>query len=289
MARWRDASTARRPVRFKSRRWVLFAGDAYRRYQQLNGSMLTGLIAYRMFMLVVPVAVASIAIAGYLNDVGQDPGFHAGTTLGLGTAVADLLRTAGQDSHEHWTTGALVAGCGMLLGGYGLLSGLHRSFTQIWELPPARPRRWLSAAGEVAAGFLVLIVVILAAHGLHSSGLAQLGVAVLVTFVAVFASLLGLSLMLPNRAAVWSDLIPGAVAGSVLFTVIHEITIYVLPRRVGELSGTYGTLGVAIAALLYLYMVGFLVLVSGFVNATWSATKRNPNHLQPPSDEGRPI
>ena len=50
--------------------------------------------------------------------------------------------------------------------------------------------------------------------------------------------------------------------------MLHLASVYVLARRVAKASDLYGSLGVAAALLVWLYLLGRLVVAAAMVNAT---------------------
>jgi uncharacterized membrane protein len=82
---------------------------------------------------------------------------------------------------------------------------------------------------------------------------------------------------LPHGDAPRWALLPGAAVLAFGVQVVHLITVYYLSRQVEGRSDTYGALGVAMAVLLWSYLVARLVLVSAVLNATaWRRARGLP-------------
>jgi uncharacterized BrkB/YihY/UPF0761 family membrane protein len=87
--------------------------------------------------------------------------------------------------------------------------------------------------------------------------------------VAVYMALwFGLSLLLPHGDATWTALVPGAVLVGFGVLVLHVVTVFYITRRISSSSALYGTLGGAIAILVWAYFVGRLLVSSAVLNAS---------------------
>jgi uncharacterized BrkB/YihY/UPF0761 family membrane protein len=86
---------------------------------------------------------------------------------------------------------------------------------------------------------------------------------------ALYAALwLLISSKLPHRDATWRELLPGAVLFGLGIEVLHVVTAYVIAPQAVSKQGTYGSLGIAAALLLGLYLISRLVVATAVVNAT---------------------
>jgi uncharacterized BrkB/YihY/UPF0761 family membrane protein len=74
---------------------------------------------------------------------------------------------------------------------------------------------------------------------------------------------------LPNRAAHWRDLLPGALVASAGLVGINVFMVMWLPHKLASLSATYGALGVAVATLSFLALIGYLLVASILTNVIW--------------------
>jgi uncharacterized BrkB/YihY/UPF0761 family membrane protein len=94
-----------------------------------------------------------------------------------------------------------------------------------------------------------------------------LGITIAVVFVFVALSSVGLR-GLPRPPVPWTALVPGATLLAVGFQLMHLVAVLYLPQRIGSSSETYGSLGVAVAMLLWIYLFGRLVVLASVLNAT---------------------
>ena len=87
-----------------------------------------------------------------------------------------------------------------------------------------------------------------------------------------------ISSRLPHRDATWRDLVPGAILFGLGIEVLHVVTAYFIAPQAISKQGTYGSLGIAAALLLGLYLISRLVVATAVINATL-ADRRNRTRL----------
>jgi membrane protein len=134
----------------------------------------------------------------------------------------------------------------------------------MWEYHPAPARQRL----RFIAGLLITLAYLLLTRWIRS----DLAVGIVLQVVSIAAHLVLAVLLLaflPNRASQWRDLVPGALVTTVGLIGINVFTVVWLPHKLASLSETYGALGVAVATLSYLAMVGYLLVASILTNVMW--------------------
>ena len=83
-------------------------------------------------------------------------------------------------------------------------------------------------------------------------------------------ALLGLSWVLPRRTDNLLDLDPGRGRWAASACgVLHIATLVYFPSKIERASALYGTLGVALVALVYLFVVGQILVASAIANTVW--------------------
>jgi uncharacterized BrkB/YihY/UPF0761 family membrane protein len=228
-----------------------------------TGSLVAGHLAYRMFLLLLPMGAVVVALAGIDGAAVGDASAH----LGLGRSITSAIAAAGEDTERSGLPLLLTGVVAFLLASWGLLGALQYTAALAWRIPtrrfPGKGRNLLRLVGSVAVfvGVLYLSIVVRSAGLL--AGLAAAAANTLASFVAFFA----LSWILPRRCREWFWLLPGAAVGAAGVLALQLVGSYWLPGKVSAASGTYGALGVALAVLTYLFLVGLLVWVVVLVDA----------------------
>ena len=134
----------------------------------------------------------------------------------------------------------------------------------MWEYRPTPASQRLRFIG----GLLLTLAFLLVSRWIRGS----LGLGLAINVVSVLVHLV-LSLVLlaylPNRASRWMDLLPGAIVASIGLIGMNVFTVVWLPHKLASLSETYGGLGVAVATLSYLTLLGYLLVASILANVMW--------------------
>jgi membrane protein len=153
--------------------------------------------------------------------------------------------------------------------GVGTVKVLRAIHALAWRQQVPKLRRgWLAATASF--GFSVVLVGLVAASQTLRERSEGAGIGFVVAEVAIFVALWwGASRALPHDpGAGWLALLPGAVLVGLGAWGLHVVSVYYLARRVASASELYGSLGVAAAILVWLYLIGRLVVAAAMLNAT---------------------
>lgn len=243
--------------------------DLYRRYRRTNASLIVGSIAYRVFLLMVPATLVITALAGYSSASGEDPGVQFGTEMRLSEVLRAAVSRAGADSGNGWQVALIIGLSGVVVAGYGLYSTLFYGYAQLWELSAAENRKRLASSARFIGGLVAFVafLAVMAWVRNHGAIIGVLGVAV--SIVANLALFLLLSVALPHRGQEWVNLVPGAISGGIATVGLQIVAATWLPNQIAHRSQTYGVLGIALALLAYLALLGSALVLVPLVNATW--------------------
>ncbi len=234
---------------------------------EAGGGIIAGALAYRLFIWLLPLALVSVGGLGFVADaVSEDPQ-DAARNLGVSGLVSNSVADAAQGPGRWY---ALLIGIPVLVWvTRSLLRALIVTHRLLWrDVRAAAPKPTIVATLRLLALLLGLSVVGALAGVVRAW---SPGPGVLVTLVMIVPTAgiwLLITLQLPHRAARWTALVPGALAGAFGLELIHIFTAYVLAPYATAKEGTYGTLGAAAALLLGLFVVSRLVVASAVLNAT---------------------
>ncbi len=238
-------------------------------YQRLNLALLAGSLAFRLFMWLLPFA---LLIAGLLGLVINETNWNIGKavqTAGVSGAASQQVAEALRSGRQSWWI-AVLAAVGLLLWtGRSLARALTMMHAHVWQMPVPRQSQWrrIVNGAMLFAALLVVLVASALTSRIHVLGwlLASVGMTVLVAAVWLFVSR-----QMPNRAVVWTDLLPGALAVGIGVTTLNVVSTVYLPSKIQRASEMYGTLGIAGAILLWLFIVGQLLVCATLLNAVWT-------------------
>ena len=280
---WLTTEQARLQEDLQARRQRSEMVDAGFLVQELDanvgGGILAGALAFRIFLFMVPFVYVVFTVLGAISRaLGDDPGQLArnvGITGILANAVVKV------DDQSAWTQAALVLGAlvTIFITSGALLKALFVVHWLIW-----RVRRVMPAG---LAPRLVLIGLTLAASALGvainylrtSSGIAGAVLAVLIITALSFALWWWVSWKLPHAPVPARALIPGALLMAAGADVLQLLTTYWIGYLVARKTSTYGALGIALAVLLWVYILGRIMVGSAGLNAALWYRRENHDDL----------
>ena len=242
---------------------------------RVGGGILAGALAFRIFLFMVPFVYVVFTVLGRASAaISQDPAQLA-RDIGITGVLASAVVKA-QDQSA-WTTAVLIAGAAvaMFLTAGSLLKALYVVHWLIWRIPRVMP------TGLVPR--LALIGFTLAASALgvavndlrNSSGIAGAVIAIVVITALSFALWWWVSWKLPHMPVPARALVPGALLMAVGADVLHLLTTYWVGHLVARKTNTYGPVGIALAVLLWVYILGRIIVASAGLNAALWYRRQN--------------
>jgi membrane protein len=234
---------------------------------RVGGGILAGALAFRIFLFMVPIVYVVFTVLGAASRaLGQDPAQLASNAGITGILASTVVKV---DQQSAWTQVPLLLGAivAMFITAGGLLKALYVVHWLIWRVPRVRP---------VGLGpKLVLIGVTLLASALgiavndvrNAAGVAGAVIAVFLVTGLSFAGWWWVSWKLPHAPCPARALIPGALLMAVGADVLQILTTYWIGYLVARKTSTYGAVGIALAVLLWVYILGRIMVGSAGLNA----------------------
>ncbi len=264
-----------------------FVVGVVKKYGDDRGSQLAALITYYGFLAMFPLLLVFVTVLGYVAH--DDPGLRHDL---LNTALADFPVVGQELRRNVGALGgngvALVVGLlALVWGSLGVAQVAQHAMAQVWNVPGAR-----------RPGFgprLVRSLLVLAVLGLAIVGTAALttiatlvpggsAVPVLSTALVVVLNVglywLAFRVLTPAEIP-WRDLLPGAVLGGVAWTALQALGGWLVARQLRHTSELYGTFGVVLGLLFFLYLAAQITVYAAEVNVV-RARHLVPRALAPP-------
>jgi uncharacterized BrkB/YihY/UPF0761 family membrane protein len=243
---------------------------------RVGGGILAGALAFRIFLFMVPFVYVVFTVLGAASHAtSQDPAQLARDVGITGVLASAVVKTQEQGA---WAQTALLAGAALalFLTAGSLLKALYVVHWLIWRVPRVMPTGLVSR--------LILIGCALAASGLgvavndvrNSSGITGAVIAILMVSALSFALWWWVSWILPHAPVPASALVPGALLMAIGADVLHLLTTYWIGYLVARKTSTYGPVGVALAVLLWVYILGRIIVASAGLNAALWYRRQNP-------------
>ncbi len=237
---------------------------------------MAGYLAYRLFLLMLPLAVIVVALAGFDQSASESTSEH----LRLGEALTSVIAQAGADAQR---SRAPLLATGLLaftIAAWGLLGALQYTAATAWQIPTRRFPGKGRVFVRLAASLLVFGVVLYVSLVVRRAGLWAGMAGSLANTIGAFVGFLGLGWILPRRCKEWFWLLPGAAVSAVGYLLIQAVAAFYLPGKLSNASATYGALGITLTLLTYLFLIGALLWFVQVVNAVvWEQHRHDPPGL----------
>jgi len=256
------------------------AFQTYDRDKKAVGNVLAGAVAFRLFIYLLPVALALLTLLGIIAGFSPSEPQQLVKQAGLGKTIVDSVAMATSASKKSLWALVPLSLYALYSGGSGVIKVLRAIHAVAWGQPLTKPKRGVSAAFAVfgVALGLVALVVLLQWIDKHVGGLG-VSATLLMTVVYVGAWLFA-SHVLPHGDAPWQALLPGAILVGVGVEALHLASAFYLGNKIASASETYGSLGAAAAVIAWLYLIGRLFVAAAMLNATmWERRQGKPPSL----------
>ena len=240
--------------------------DVVERDSTIGGGMLGGALAYRLFVLLLPLSLFLVAGIGIYADITNLSTSEVVSRAGLPGLIAGDIAAASSNS-ARWTI--FVVTLPVLVYATGML---YRAVAIVHAIAWHGSGRAARVSPKTFGIFCGVVLVQLAGAvflGWIREADQGGGVAALLLYGLLLAGAwLVLSVRLPRRDVHWTALVPGAALLGLGMLLINAFNVYVTTRMVAGRIDTYGALGVAAALLFSLYLVGRVIVGSAVLNAT---------------------
>jgi uncharacterized BrkB/YihY/UPF0761 family membrane protein len=234
---------------------------------RVGGGILAGALAFRLFLFMVPVVyVAFTVLAAASRAMGQDPGQLAGKAGITGILASTVVKVGDQSA---WTQIPLVLGAvvAMFITAGSLLKALYVVHWLIWRVPRVMPAGLVPRLAVIGFTLFASALGVAVNDVRNASGVAGAVITFLLITALSFAGWWWVSWKLPHAPTSARALIPGALLMAVGADVLQLLTTYWIGHLVARKTSTYGAVGIALAVLLWVYILGRIMVGSAGLNA----------------------
>jgi YihY family inner membrane protein len=264
-----------------------FVVGVVKKYGDDRGGQLAALVTYYGFLSLFPLLLVLVTVLGFL--LHDNPSLRHDL---LDSALADFPIIGPQLRRNVSALGGnglgLVIGLlGLIWGSLGVAQAAQHATAQVWNVAMARRPSFFPRL----ARSLLILAVLAVAIGV-TTGLAA--VATLVPSSIVVTVVSTLLLVALNAALYWlafrvltpkevatRDLWPGAIVGGVAWTALQALGGWLVARQLRHTSELYGTFGVVLGLLFFLYLAAQIMVYAAEVNVV-KARGLHPRSLAPP-------
>jgi hypothetical protein len=225
--------------------------------REIAGGVLGGGLAYRLFFWLLALTLFFCGGLG-LADNAHTNLDTALTDSGLSASVVDVVNSAAAQSNAGRWWLIVIGAWSYLWFSWGLLRALRLVHAAAWRTPVPAMRNAPRSLGVVLlAPFAILLLTAAAGFARSQSSRAPGVLATLVVGAGFGLVWLFISRRLPaKRDLPIAAFLPGAIVFGIGLEALHVFTVYFLAAKLASSSTLYGTLGLAVTSLFYLFLIG---------------------------------
>ncbi len=273
LERWRAEATSRAERAYDAAAdrapWVEIPVETGRRWLSANGGVLSGHLAYRVFVFLVPVVMLLAAGLGWAGD-SADLANQAEQRFGLGKALSDSISGTSkqvQGSRAQLSLGALSA---VLIASWGLLGAFRHIFAVVWGVETKSDRSVIDLLARFLGAVMLFVLGSTVRQAITTSGPIASVAGLVITILANTLLFLGLSWLLPRRPTTLVDLLPGSMLTAVILTMLNVGGSWYFTSKLERAAELYGVIGIVVVVLSYLFFAGQAVVLGAVTNTVWA-------------------
>jgi YihY family inner membrane protein len=253
--------------------WLGFLLAVVKKFGDDEAGKQAALIAYYGFFSLFPLMLVMVTVLGFL--LGHNSSLQrdvVNSVFSRFPIIGDQIRN--NVSSLRGSGVALAIGIvGSLWGGLGVVQAAQGAMDTVWHVPrKARPNFIKSRLRALVLLFTlgVGVIAMTLLTGLATAGtghsVATKVIALAISTVMNFAVFLAAFRLLTVADVSWRQLVPGAVVAAVAGVVLQAVGGYIVGHTFAGASQTYGTLGVVIALLSWIYLQAQVTLFAAEIN-----------------------
>jgi YihY family inner membrane protein len=268
-----------------------FVFGVVKKYGDDNGGVLVSNLAYSAFVSLFPLLLVLVTVLGLVAS--YDASVRADVLNAVYKQVpliGNQLRGNVQGLKRSSKIGLIVGIVGLIWGSAGLAQSGLFTMEQVWNLPGPKRPGYVQRLGRAG-----LFLCLLGGGVIVTTGLASLpsylrdGLAVKVPLVVVTAAFsagmyLGAFRALTPKVVPTRDLLPGAITGGILWTVLQDLGTYLVHHFLHS-DSVYGVFGTVLGLLAWVYLATEITVYSAEINVVLKRRLWPRSIVQPPLTE----
>jgi membrane protein len=241
-----------------------------------NALNYAGAMAYFSVLSIFQLLVLGVVIASYFIGEGEARDLVVETVAETSPLDAEFIGEIIDAIIASRGSMSLISIAFLLWGALGLFSALSTGISVVFENTPRRPflqdkligLLLMSLAGALAIGSVLIGVVTGILQRMANELLVDLPIGdtavwligLVAPIILIFFAFWVIYKVVPNRPVTWGEVIPGAVAATVLWTVLRfGFTWYA--TSVANYESAFGPISTGITLIIFLYFASVIVLV----------------------------
>jgi YihY family inner membrane protein len=269
-----------------------FVFGVVKKYGDDNGGVLVSNLAYSSFVAIFPLLLVLVTILGLVfasvdQSVRTDVLHAVAKQVPL---IGSQLTGSVTGLKRSSTIGLIVGLVGLVWGSTGLAQAGLFTMEQVWNLPGRKRPGYVPRLGRA-----VLFLGLLGAGVIVTTGLTSLDnyvfkgfgldfLAVVVAAAFNVGMYIGAFRVLTPKGVPTHDLIWGAIAGGILYTVLQEVGVFLLHHYLHS-DSAYGVFATVLGLLAYIYLAVEITVYSAEINVVLARRLWPRAMVQPPLTE----
>jgi YihY family inner membrane protein len=268
-----------------------FVFGVVKKYGDDNGGVLVSNLAYSAFVSLFPLLLVLVTILGLIASV--NPAFKTDVLNAVAGQVPLIGNQLTGNVHQlkrSSVIGLVIGIVGLIWGSAGLAQSGLFTMEQVWNLPgPDRPG-YVQRLGRAALFLCLLGGGVIVTTGLSSltdyrhSGLAFEIPLELVTAAFNAGMYVGAFRVLTPKGVPIRNLLPGAITGGILWTVLQFLGTYLVHHYLHS-DSVYGVFGTVLGLLAWIYLAVEITVYSAEINVVLARRLWPRALIQPPLTE----
>ena len=257
--------------------------ELFVKYQADRGTQLAAMIAYYALLAFVPLTFLTISILAVFGRADESTYLVQELSRMFPQSSVSSIVRAVDAIRENFTAIGIVGLLLLLWSSLGLFGALESAFNIVYDRPNRPFFRSKGLAAVLMIGLLVLLFLGLIAAGFghaqlsrHAPGVAGNGIvawmlSLLASALASFVFLFVSYFLLTNVPHTFSDVLPGAVVGTIVLCVTFQVLPIYLDLARG--SPVLQAFGGPVILLVWLYVMANVIVFGAEIN-WWIARRR---------------
>ena len=268
-----------------------FVFGVIKKFGDDNGGVLAANLAYSAFISLFPLLLVLVTLLGLIAAI--DPSFKADVLNAVAGQVPLIGHQLTGNVHQlkrASVIGLVVGFCGLIWGATGLAQAGLFTMEQVWNLPgPARPG-YVPRLGRAALFLCLLGGGVIVTTGLASlttylhTGLPFKVLVVVVTAAFNVGMYLGAFRVLTPKGVPTGKLLPGAITGGILYTVLQSLGTWLVHHYLHS-NSVYGVFATVLGLIAWIYLAVEITVYSAEVNVVLTRRLWPRAIVQPPLTE----
>jgi uncharacterized BrkB/YihY/UPF0761 family membrane protein len=251
-------------------RWVGVPYAVMKKFGDDNANLLVVALAWYGFTAIFPLLLVVVTVFGFIG--AQSIGTGIIRTLHEFPIVGSSFNPASPDTLHSSTIGLVIGLIGLVYGAQGVTQTAQQAMATVWNIPQYQRTGFLPRLGRSLAGLFTIgatFVINAFVTGYATSGTTSYAIR-----IPVLAGLLVINIglyfatftLLTAKVIGPRGLLPGAIAGAVVFTALITVGAGLVTHQLKNSSATYGAFASVIGLVTFLLLLAKLTMYAAELN-----------------------